>query len=387
MQKRHKVAFLKQNETILDLMIRKGIKHRRTSSGKYVVHCPLHEDVHPSAVYTPSEGWYCHRCEKRGITDNINLYTFLLGLDPAKKEDNAYAIKKYYEELREVKGMIGVNEDRDNRMGQSLSKLAGRFFGGAALVKDKTGTTKISPQRTVRSSSYIYKALQKEFKGLSREAREYLNTSRGLDDKTIDRFQIFEIDDHKKAKDFLFGKYLPEELRKAKLLEQDRDRFTLINYKIIIPITDGGEIVALKGRWFKDGNPNPPKALTRYRTIGHVSGTPFNMDVLKEISAKEKIYITEGEIDAITLSEMGKKAVALSSLNEQVIKLFKGLKVVIAPDYDKDGRGLEWAENLQELFMEYNQQEVDVIDKYPDGCKDINELYVKKLKRMRKAMI
>jgi twinkle protein len=112
----------------------------------------------------------------------------------------------------------------------------------------------------------------------------------------------------------------------------------------------------------------------------------YRYDSLKEA---EKIYITEGEIDALTLLECGYNngvtsvpdgapnptknslETKFSYLNEESQKIFDECKeVVLLTDNDENGRFLE-----SELARRIGKDKCLRVE-YPEGCKDLNDVLV-----------
>jgi len=113
----------------------------------------------------------------------------------------------------------------------------------------------------------------------------------------------------------------------------------------------------------------------------------YNFEALER--TPERIYITEGEIDALTLIECGYKDVLsvpdgapnptannldnkFSYFTEEAMELFKKIKeVVLVTDTDENGRFLE-----KELKRRIGADKCLFVN-YHDGCKDINDVLVK----------
>ena len=113
----------------------------------------------------------------------------------------------------------------------------------------------------------------------------------------------------------------------------------------------------------------------------------YNFDVL--LPAPKRIHITEGEIDALSLIECGFTDVVsvpdgapnptannldtkFSYFTDEAMKLFDAIKeIVLVVDNDENGRFLE-----NELKRRIGIDKCLRV-KYPEGCKDINDVLVK----------
>jgi twinkle protein len=115
----------------------------------------------------------------------------------------------------------------------------------------------------------------------------------------------------------------------------------------------------------------------------------YNIDCLyNEKMSEDTLYITEGEIDAITLiqegyvktisvpegapnEETGGEGKKYEYLDGMIDTLRKQPEIILAVDSDKNGINL-----LNDLANRIGKGKCKWI-KYPKGCKDINEAYVK----------
>lgn len=145
------------------------------------------------------------------------------------------------------------------------------------------------------------------------------------------------------------------------------------------PYIKGGEVVNVK---YRDGHKN-------FRQAKDAEKCLYRFDEIASRSSKERtLYITEGEIDALTLCVCGVHAVtsvpdgAPAPDTKQYEKKFSFLesaesiiaaygKVVLCVDADAPGQTLE-----RELSRRIGVEKCWNVS-YPDGCKDINEVLVK----------
>lgn len=120
---------------------------------------------------------------------------------------------------------------------------------------------------------------------------------------------------------------------------------------------------------------------TKYRTgakdfkfISNAELVPYNIDGVKN---QEKIYITEGEMDALTLIQLGYPAISVPNgasdntayLDRFMDPFLMNLKeVIIAVDTDTKGVILREA-----LIRRFGVEKCKLVDSWGNGCKDANE--------------
>lgn len=103
----------------------------------------------------------------------------------------------------------------------------------------------------------------------------------------------------------------------------------------------------------------------------------FNKKILR--SDVKTIFIVEGEIDALSVIEVGGQAVGLGS-KSNIRKLLEELdtndkRFVILPDNDENGGGLKSAENLKTELD--GRGLISMIKKFPDMVHDANDFLVR----------
>ena len=103
-----------------------------------------------------------------------------------------------------------------------------------------------------------------------------------------------------------------------------------------------------------------------YRVEGSVT-SPMGIE---EISTLDFVYVTEGQIDKMSMEEMGFKAVALGTVsNYRLISKLKNFNVCLAYDNDEAGNK---ARILTKEFIKGKKWLFTLT--FPDGIKDPNEL-------------
>lgn len=111
--------------------------------------------------------------------------------------------------------------------------------------------------------------------------------------------------------------------------------------RISIPYITAGGIVGIKYRSISDLDP-------KYKSnVGFESKRIFNPMALN--SKHRKVYVCEGEIDCITLVQIGLPAVAIpgvSNWDRRASRAFRNRRVIVAADGDDVGQGLEFAKTV-----------------------------------------
>jgi DNA primase len=149
----------------------------------------------------------------------------------------------------------------------------------------------------------------------NRRATEYLQ-KRGISEKTIKKYRIGLITEE-------MYQWIQ---RKDKSIRITRD---FVN-RIVFPV--GYKL--LVGRTLE----SEPEEKKYVNTPGfRKAETLYN---LERVRGQEKVYVTEGIMDAILLTEAGYPAVAMlgSSLSEKQAELLQGFRVILTPDGDRAGK-------------------------------------------------
>lgn len=161
------------------------------------------------------------------------------------------------------------------------------------------------------------------------EAKEFIGIPLPPDCYPLDELPSFNWA-KKSAEEYLAARKIPPE----GLMVGTRGRY---RNRIIIPYLDRqGSLIYYNGRYIGDQGDNlrylgPPKELGVGKSdVLFVPSWP---------AEGEKIHITEGEFDAMSLNQCGLKSAALGgkSISEKQINMLKGLRVVLCLDADEAG--------------------------------------------------
>lgn len=122
---------------------------------------------------------------------------------------------------------------------------------------------------------------------------------------------------------------------------------SLYSGMISIPYLVGGNVVGIKYRQINDSE---PKYLY---SSGFYARRIFNPDILKMLHPK--IYVCEGEIDAITLDQLRVPAIAIPGANNWnpiLTRVLRNRRVVVLADGDgKPGKGKEAGKSLGKQIL------------------------------------
>lgn len=119
-----------------------------------------------------------------------------------------------------------------------------------------------------------------------------------------------------------------------------------------------------------------------YRVNGNLT-QPIGIE---EIEQSDFVYVTEGQIDKMSLEEGGVKAIALGTVsNYKLLRHIKNLNIVFA--YDNDKAGKEGIEKSVEFLHSIGRFPNLYILQLPDGIKDVNELLVKFLSESQQLSV
>jgi len=353
---------IKDRVGIKELAEAEGLRLKKQSNRIYKATCCFHNETKASlTIYADTNTFNCFACQAHG--DQINFYAKRHGIT------NKEAITELAKQLG-----LNMHGETHKRAETSFSRTG----SGATHLKTKP--------KEYKHADKVYMTLLAFCVGTDSESQTYLTSdSRGLTDETIKKFNLFSITDYKKTREFLLKRFLLETLRELVLFDS-KNRFSFTKNKIIIPVIEGGKIIALRGRYFDRGISDPDITTARfsypkYKSTAGVSGKLFNGDILKKLNRGERVYLCEGEFDTMITQQHGHNAVGLlgvSNYSEDTIKRLNDFDLVIA--FDNDPQGRKEALKISNLFYKQTGREV-IREKLPDGINDLTELFIFKDKQ------
>ena len=314
----------KAKEFLEEYLQRKGI------NTKELFRCisPNHEDKNPSmSFYAKKNKCTCFACGK-----NYDIF------DLVKME---YGLKTFPEQLRKVE----------------------EFMKNPDLIEDVNKTIYSKKNISIELGNNIEKN-----KSISNK-KSVLDPNNPNDIERIIKYQnyIKYCMSNLKECDYLTKRGISEKIQKEYHIGYDPNfKYASFNKAIIIPTYYG----CLTARNIDDNSKD------RLRKLGNAQ--IFHYDRIKENPGKE-FYIVEGEIDALSIAEAGKKAIALGSVNEINLLINKlkedkfENKFILMLDNDEIGKKAQEILYIRLKEIGINVEKSNILGKY----KDPNEFLMK----------
>jgi DNA primase len=311
--------------------------------------CPFHDDKTPSMMVYPENWYHCFGCGKHG--DVFNFY------------------QQYFD------------LDFKHALMQLATRYVPSYTGYAPKQSFKNPTFKKNPKDLLPilkpTETPIHSEIYEAFRGfcvnqaaneISKKALEYLY-GRGFDDRIIREFKLFVVKNYADTNDFLRNHFPLADLKESGLFNE-RGNLIFFKHPLIIPYIKAERIVYLQGRSIG----NDDELASKYQFLSGVPRSIFNVDVLKKLKLNQKIYLTEGAFDCMTLAKKGYPALSLGSaktFKKEWAKLFKRYEAVVF--FDNDSAGVQGGLDLLETLTLAG---INAYRKYlPPGYKDINEYF------------
>ena len=179
--------------------------------------------------------------------------------------------------------------------------------------------------------------------------RDYLR-NRGFDDRTIEKFQIGQLNDAAWLTKRALSKWGAHRLHAAGLLvgTSVASRLIFETESILFPFFTSGATTYLQGRSIAGAGAD------RWRNLVGVSKPLYNASAL-EGARGGTVHLCEGVTDTIAADQLGLRAVGVlgaTSLTPHQASLFEGKSVVLLPD--GDGGGQKFVELARSAFKNWN---------------------------------
>lgn len=187
-----------------------------------------------------------------------------------------------------------------------------------------------------------------------------------LDNVLSDHMKLCTNETVKRTLDYLRNRGLELDTLEHFLIGVDRYE------NICIPIIENNQVVNIRKRLSPF---TTKKDMPKFHTTKGGKTALFNGDILKD--KVDRVFLTEGEIDAMTLWQLGEKNVVSVTLGAQsfpdswIERLNNAKEVILC--YDTDTAGTEGAEKAA---MKIGRHKCKLF-KVPEG-KDLNEYYIKR---------
>ena len=316
-----------QDAAKIEEVISDFVTLKRRGSG-FVACCPFHNEKTPSFHVSPAKGIYkCFGCGKSG-----SAVGFVMEYEHCSYSDALkYIARKYHIEVREEE--LSAEEIISRQKHESLlivSEFAQKFFVSQLST----------PEGRAVAMSYYHK--------------------RRLEDSTIASEGLgWAPSGRRTFTDAALAAGLKEEYLVETGLTIRHDDGTLTDRfreRVMFPLHSlSGRVLAFSGRALDKDNPakyvNSPESEI-YTKSKALLGIYF---AKTEISRLDKCYLVEGNIDVITLHQLGIKNVVAScgtSLTSEQIRLIRKFTNNITIMYDGDGAGIKAALRGTDMVLE-----------------------------------
>lgn len=306
-------------------------------------------------LYPSTNSFYDYSSGEHGSVIDFYMGVYNVDYNTAVRElGNLYGLT--YGPTSEIKREAPVKTIRNNteNVFDCMSNDERTLYEERAGISDESrALSEVKKYRIERNAEifddlYLYCTER----GWTRQAWEYLTKKRMLSPKSIVFFKLFFILNYFEVNNHLKKRWAVDDLRRAGLFNLKEDgsgNLIFYNHRIIIPYLHNKKIVYLRGRYF-DADGNTETSSNKYLGLKNDAlgvNTPkrfYNSDAM-DLLPGERIYITEGEFDAMLIEDAGFKAIAIPGVgNIPKIEKFEKLKnaeVVFIPDNDEAGGKLQ----------------------------------------------
>jgi len=293
----------------------------KRSGSRYKGCCPFHDEKTPSFVVTPTIGIYkCFGCQKGG-----NAIQFLMDVENLSFVEAARNLaKRYSVDLMETTSEnqdVYQEQQRQKESLQAAVDYAQQFFVDQ-LFDTEEGKSIGLPY--FKERGFTVDTIKKWGLGYSPESWEALASAA-----------------HKKG-------YNPEVMVKAGLLKlrDNGTHYDLFRYRVMFSIhAVTGKVIGFAGRKMSSTDPSPKYVNSPETDLYKKSDVLFGLYQAKNAMKKlDKVYMTEGYTDVITLHQSGIENVVASSgtaLTPGQIKLLKRFTNNVTVVYDGDMAGIK----------------------------------------------
>jgi DNA primase len=309
--------------------------------------CPFHEDHRPS-LSVRGPWFYCFACGAKG--DVFDLVGHLLGC----------SFREAVEAVCQYLGLQSPSVPGRQRQRPVPARVVAR-----PSADEKPA---IPLERRVEILTRFARATWVEPKiPDDHPALDYLD-QRGISPALARAKGIGFVGDYRAAQETLLKLFPLSELQASGLFN-DKGNLRLFRHRLILPFLFDRDAYGLQARnidWKNKDEDGPKEILVGSPRI------PFNSDILAgEI---EQVFLTEGAIDCLSLSELGLPAVGIPGalgFKPEWAALFAGVpEIVIAFDQDEAGR--RGARKVAGAFDAAGRGGIKMV-RWPPGIKDAND--------------
>ncbi|MFN4914843.1 MAG: DNA primase [Sphingomonadales bacterium] len=308
------------NAVVIEDVVGDYVNLKRSGS-RFKGVCPFHDEKTPSFIVSPGMGIYkCFGCQKGG-----NAIQFLMDIDNMSYPEAARALAaRYGIELIETGNRDDDEYKEKQKIRESLQvalDYAADFFE-KQLHEAEEGKTKAMPY--FKERGYTYETIRKWRLGYSPEAWEAFTQTASKEG------------------------YKPENLELAGLIKkrENGSYYDLYRNRVIFPLIGvSGKLLGFAGRKMSSTDPAPKYVNSPETELYKKSDFLYGIFQAKNaIKKHDKVYLTEGYTDVITLHQAGIENVVASSgtaLTPNQIKLIRRFTPNVTVVYDGDTAGIK----------------------------------------------
>lgn len=254
---------------------------------------------------------------------------------------------------------------REENIFDCMSEVELELYEERAAMADEGQAFKEVRLYRIEQNKKIFKALYSYCcnLGWNNEVEHYMLKKRKLSARILFDFDVFFIKDYYRVNNHLKKEFPGMRNLQRSGLYNDKGNLIFAAHRIIIPYLHNGEIVYLRARYFDQEN-NSYTERNKYLGLRNDAinvNTPkrfFNRDVIAKMKPGEKLYIVEGEFDAIVMEGLGYNCIAVPGIGnlpgDNEFKRLLNFDIVFCPDNDEPGEKL--SDKINEIFWYYSKE-------------------------------
>ena len=383
--------YIKDKVRIIDLCNYAGIPVQRNG----FINCIFHQEKTPSCSIKDKENFFkCFGCGKSGSVIDFYMQLYKKELPDAIRElkglaglDSSLLINE--EKMRtqqippkNIRPAIDINRLKecmsndelylfDERLGIESEGRSDELESEEKQATSKAAIRAVQSYRLEKNKEIFYEFYTYCLKHFNQDKsfRNYLTEERRLSDVTIEKFDLFFVGNYYQVSSHLKKLFSMGDLQRSGLFNDD-ENFIFFKHRIIIPYKYKNEIVYLRGRLFSGDasilaskDANSASGWCKYLGLRNDElnlNSPkrfFNIDVIDTMLYDEHLYITEGEFDAMIMSDIGFNSIAIAGVgnipSDKWIRKLLPFRIYLVPDNDAAGEQLK--RTLSEKFLKLNK--------------------------------
>ena len=375
---------IKEKIRIIDICNRAGLR----VNGKGFTHCIYHREKTPSlSIREKDNKFKCFGCGKGGsVIDfymqlyHLQLYESIMELKALagitndviraktgiQRNRNALEMNKNISRIKKCMSndelyiyyeRLGI--ESDGRSGKLESEISSEF----SELSNKAAIRAVQDFRLEKNKQIFFELYNYCLKNFNRDKafKNYLINDRRLSEYTIEKFDLFYIGNYYQVSNHLMKTFKDMgDLQRSGLFNDD-GKLIFYKHKLIIPYKHKNEIVYLRGRYYPVNGELSGAKYLGLRNDELNLNTPkrfFNSDIISKLFTGEKLFITEGEFDAMVLDDLNLHSIGIAGVGN--VPSEKWLRKLLQFDInlltDNDNAGTELSNKLEEVFLKMNKE-------------------------------